>query len=203
MKSSLITYCLLLITCYSSSFVPLTPWETLAVQAQTVEVEKIRAQQLLQRGIEQAKTNQLEAALQSFQEARIIYQGIQDFLGEGQALNYLSLVYSSLKDYTKAIDYQQQVLAIARSLEDPHLEWSALSTLVSFFTQLEDEQKIIEFAQQGLILARESQNSQWEWAALSTLASTYSSLENYEKVVEYAQQGLVVAQEVQNPNYEV
>jgi len=203
MKSSLITYCLLLITCYSSSFFPLTPWKPLTVQAQTVEVEKIRAQQLLQQGIEQAKTNQLEAALQSFQGARIIYQGIQDFSGEGQALNYLSLVYSSLKDYTKAIDYQQQVLAIARSLEDPNLEWSALSTLVSFFTQIEDEQKIIEFAQQGLILARESQNSQWKWAALSTLASTYSSLENYEKVVEYAQQGLIVAQKVQNPNYEV
>ena len=52
------------------------------VLAQTPDARKAEANRLLQQGIEQAKTSQFQAALQSWQQALTIYREIKDRQGE-------------------------------------------------------------------------------------------------------------------------
>jgi hypothetical protein len=52
--------------------------------AQTPDARKAEADRLLQQGIQQAQTSQFEAALQSWQQALIIYREIKDHKGEGK-----------------------------------------------------------------------------------------------------------------------
>jgi tetratricopeptide (TPR) repeat protein len=52
--------------------------------------------------------------LRSWQQTLIIYREIKDRKGEGAALGNLGLAYFDLGDYPKAIEYQQQTLAIDR-----------------------------------------------------------------------------------------
>ncbi|WP_306415016.1 MULTISPECIES: tetratricopeptide repeat protein [unclassified Calothrix] len=90
-----------------------TPGE-LRVLAQTPQARQAEADRLLKQGIQQAQTSQFEAALRSWQQALIIYREIKDRQGEGAALGNLGLAYYFLGDYPKAIEYQQQRLAIVK-----------------------------------------------------------------------------------------
>jgi tetratricopeptide (TPR) repeat protein len=84
--------------------------------AQTLDARKLEAERLFQQGNQQYQTSQFEAALQSWQQALIIYREIKDREGEGDALGNLGLAYDALGDYAKAVEYQQQCLAIAREI---------------------------------------------------------------------------------------
>lgn len=84
--------------------------------AQTPAERKLEADQLSQQGLEQFKISQFEAALQSWQQALIIYREIKDRKGEGKTLGRLGVIYYSLGDYAKAIEYHQQSLAIAKEI---------------------------------------------------------------------------------------
>lgn len=67
---------------------------------------KAEADRFLNQGNKQYQTSQFEAALQSCQQALIIYREIKDRKGEGNALGDLGNAYYSLGDYAKAIDYR-------------------------------------------------------------------------------------------------
>jgi hypothetical protein len=66
---------------------PILDWQLIQnsqVLAQTPDARKAEADRLLQQGIQQYQTSQFEAALQSWQQALIIYREIKDRKGEGQ-----------------------------------------------------------------------------------------------------------------------
>src|ERR671933_167868 len=115
------------------------------VLAQTPDAQKAEADRLFQQGIEQFQTSQFEAALQSWQQALIIYREIKDRLGEGESLGNLGLAYFSLGDYAKAIEYQQQDLALARELKDRLGEEQSLGNLGSAYLCLGDYAKAIDY----------------------------------------------------------
>ncbi|MCC5638704.1 tetratricopeptide repeat-containing protein [Nostoc sp. CHAB 5844] len=54
-------------------------------------------------------------------------------LGEGHSLGNLGLAYYSLGNYKKAIEYLQQLLAIARQIKDRLGEGAALGNLGSAY----------------------------------------------------------------------
>ena len=94
------------------------PVFSVPAQAQTIEARKAEGDRLLLQGIQQYQTNQFESALQSWQQALILYREIKTRQGEGAALGNLGLAYHSLGNYAKAIEYQQQYLVIAREIKD-------------------------------------------------------------------------------------
>ncbi len=87
-------------------------------QTQTADARKAQADRLLQQGNEKFETSQFEAALQSWQQALVIYREIKDRQGEGNSLGDLGVAYYSLGKYVRAIEYQQQSLAIKREIKD-------------------------------------------------------------------------------------
>ena len=103
--------------------------------AQTAEQRKGEADRLLQQGIQQSDVSQIEAALQSWQQALVIYRQIKNRLGEGASLSNLGVAYDALGDYAKAITYHKQSLAIAHEIKDrlgkelPSAIWEMLTML--------------------------------------------------------------------------
>ena len=168
------------------------------VLAQNPAGRKAEADRLFNQGLEQFQTSQFQAALQSWQQALIVYREIKDRQSEGKALGNLGIAYLSLGDYAKAIEYAQQILAIAREIKDRQSEGKALGGLGVAYLYLGDYTKAIEYAQQQLAIAREIKNRQSEGKALSNLGGAYFNLGDYTKAIEYAQQQLAIAREIKD-----
>ncbi|MBD2125408.1 CHAT domain-containing protein [Microcoleus sp. ZQ-A2] len=166
--------------------------------AQTPDARKGEADRLLQQGIQQAQTSQFEAALQSWQQALIIYREIKDHKGEGQALGNLGLAYHFLGNYTKAIEYHQQDLANARDIKDHKGEGDALGNLGIAYRNLGEYAKAIEYQQQRLAIARDIKDPLGEGQALGNLGNAYYWLGEYAKAIEYQQQHLAIARDIKD-----
>ncbi|MBD2358130.1 tetratricopeptide repeat protein [Tolypothrix sp. FACHB-123] len=168
------------------------------VLAQTVDARKAEADKLFKQGIQQYQTSLFEAALQSWQQALIIYREIKDRDFENATLGNIGLVYLDLGNYTKAIEYFQQVLAIAREIKDRDLESASLGNLGVAYLYLGDYPKAINYQQQRLAIAREIKDHQGEGKALVNLGIAYYNLGNYPKAIEYYQQSLAIARKIQD-----
>ncbi len=166
------------------------------VLAQTPASWRVQATQLYQKGIEQYQTSQLQAALQSWQQALTLYRENKDRQNEGATLGNLGIASYSLGDYAKAIDYQQQRLAIARELNDRRGEGNALGNLGSAYRSLGDYTQAIDYFQQHLAIARELKDRKNEGNTLGNLGSVYSFLGDYAKAIKYGQQHLAIAREI-------
>ncbi|MEG4044154.1 CHAT domain-containing tetratricopeptide repeat protein [Microcoleus sp. Pol17_C1] len=181
-------------------FIPNSQFKILNSQAlaQTQAERKVEADRLLDQGIEQYQISQFQAALQSWQQALIIYREIKDRQGEGKALGSLGNAYNFLGDYAKAIEYVQQDLAIAREIKDRQSEGAALGNLGNAYFFLGNYAKAIDYQQQWLAIAREIKDRQSEGAVLGNLGSAYFSLGDYAKAIDYQQQSLAIAREVKD-----
>ena len=107
-----------------------------SVQSQTNQNRKAEADRLNKQGIQQCKTGQCEAAMQSFQNALTICREIKDRLCEGTALGNLGNVYYSLGKYDKMIEFQLQRLGIARERKDRLGEGQSLGNLGAAYYSL-------------------------------------------------------------------
>ena len=168
------------------------------VLAQNPAGRKAEADRLLKQCLEQLQTSQFQAALQSGQQALIIYREIKDRRGEGRALGNLGIAYLSLGDYAKAIEYAQQQLAIAREIKNRQSEGKALGNLGNAYYSLGYYTKAIEYQQQWLAIAREIKDRQSEGKALGNLGIAYNSLGDSAKAIEYTQQLLAIAREIKD-----
>ncbi|MBD2354275.1 CHAT domain-containing protein [Tolypothrix sp. FACHB-123] len=176
----------------SSAIVGITP-----VSAQT-SGGKAEANRLLQQGIKQFETSQFAAALQSWQQALIIYRQIKDRKGEGNVLGNLGIAYDALGDYPTAIKYQQQSLAIARELQDKRGEGLSLGNLGLAYYGMGDYPKAIEYQQQSLAIKREIKDRFGMSQSFGNLGIAYYSLGDYPKAIEYHQQSLAIKRELQD-----
>ncbi|MHC5597104.1 MAG: CHAT domain-containing protein, partial [Nostoc sp.] len=168
------------------------------VLAQTPTDRKAEADQLLLQGIEQFQTGQLEAVLQSWQQALKIYQEIKDRKGEGDALANLANVYKALDNYPKIIEYYKQYLPIARETKNRKGESDALFNIGLAYGSLQDYTKAIEYYEQGLPITREIKDHQNEFYTFGNLGIAHLKLKNYSKAIEYEQQYLAIAQKIKD-----
>ena len=180
---------------------PILDWQLIQnsqVLAQTPDARKAEADRLLQQGIQQFRTSQFEAALQSWQQALTIYREIKARNGEGQSLGGLGVAYFSLGDYAKAIEYHQQSLTIAREIKNRKGEGNSLGNLGNAYFSLGDYTKAIEYYQQSLAILREIKDRLSEGNALGNLGVAYQYLGDYAKAIEYHQQSLAIAREIKD-----
>jgi CHAT domain-containing protein len=172
-------------------------------QAQTTQNRKAEADRLLQQGLQQQSASQLEAAIQSLQQALTIYKEVQNRQGEGLALAFLGDTYAVMNENQKAIEFAQQALTLARETKNSGAEAIALDTLTRAYSSLGDAQKTVEFAQQALAVARQIKNKLVEVRALAFIGDAYAVLNENQKAIEFAQQALAIAREIKNPQIEL
>ncbi|MBD2088253.1 CHAT domain-containing protein [Trichocoleus sp. ST-U3] len=178
------------------------PFAGSPVVAQTSDARKAEADRLLQQGLQQDQTSQSQVAIQSWQQALIIYREIKDRQGEVWALGSLGNAYLGLEENAKAIEYFQKALVIAREIQDHISVSTALGNIGIAYYALKNYANAIEYSQQALVIAREIQDREVEYKALSILGEAYYSLKNYVNAIEYSQQALVIIRAIQNRKIE-
>ncbi|MFB2980963.1 CHAT domain-containing protein [Microseira sp. BLCC-F43] len=121
---------------------------------------------------------------------------------ELQALGRLGATYLfGIGDYSKALDYFQQGLVLARKFNLPSEEANALSNLGIANSVQGDYSQAIPYYEQSLALVRqdkrpqfESINRQIEGIELRFLARAYAVKGEQDKAIDYAQQSVAIAQ---------
>ncbi|KAM3113341.1 CHAT domain-containing protein [Phormidesmis sp. 146-33] len=166
--------------------------------AQTIDSQRVEANQLYDRGRQQQQSHQYQAAIQSYNQALAIYRAIRSRRDELATLGYLGLVHLELSNYDQSIEYTQQALAIARETQDPENEANALLHLGITYRLLGNYAKAIEYTQQGLAIVRERKDRHKEGVVLGNLSIAYTYIGDYDRAFEYAQQGLKIAQKLQD-----
>ncbi|MGI0491633.1 CHAT domain-containing protein [Alkalinema pantanalense CENA528] len=164
--------------------------------APTIGLKKALADQLLEQGKQYHQTSQFEAAIQSGQQALMLYQQIPDRQGEGHALGNLGVTYQSLGRYPDAIHYYQQSLEIAQEIKNRSGEAATLSNLGIVYDILGNYAKAIEYHEHSLAIAREIKERLTEGNALGNLGNVYLSLGDYPKAIAYQEQSLLIAREI-------
>ena len=180
---------------YSGSNLPVVLTASQILAPNNLE-RKAEAEKVMQQGREQLKTSQFTAALQSWQQALLIYREIKDRQGQGKALGNIGLAYHYLGDYRKAIEYYQQSLPILREIKDSKTEGIVLYNFGNTYDSLGDYHKAIEYHQQSLKIAQEINDREGEGAVFGVLGNAYYSLRDYPKAIEYHEQHLKIAQEI-------
>ena len=119
-----------------------------------------------------------------------------DRAGEGTALGNFGIVYDSLGDFQKAIDYHEQRLKIDREVGDRAGEGATYGNLGSAHCSLGNFQKAIDYHEGHLIIAREVGDRAGEGIAYSNLGNSFYSLGDFQKAIDYHKQHLKIAREV-------
>ncbi|MEX0268377.1 CHAT domain-containing protein [Leptolyngbyaceae cyanobacterium UHCC 1019] len=190
------------VTLLLTAGVPLLPAADFLIsavaQAQTTADRKAEANRLLQQGNQQYQVSQFTAALQSWQQALVLYWEIKDRRGEGNALGNLGNAYDALGNYGKAIEFQEQSLAIWREIKDRQAESGILNNLGNAYEKLGNYAKAIEYDEQRLAIVREIKERRDERQVLGNLGVAYATLGNYGKAIELHQQSLAIAREIKD-----
>jgi CHAT domain-containing protein/tetratricopeptide (TPR) repeat protein len=164
------------------------PLVTSQVLSQTQDARKAKAQELLQQGVSEFSSNQIEVASKSFQQALTIYREIKDKSGEWFASYFLGLIYSSTGNYAQGTDYLQQSLAIAKSLADKPKQWDTLNSLGGTFFSSKNFPKALDYYQQSLTVAKDIPDIRKQTQTLENLINLYKELGENAKVADYQQQ---------------
>ena len=112
------------------------------------------------------------------------------------SLTSLGIVYRSLGEYQKAIEFHQQSLAIKREIGDRGGEANSYMGLGNVYYCLGEYQKAIEFYQQSLAIFREIGDQKGEADSYNNLGDVYYCLREYQKASEFHQQSLAIFREI-------
>ncbi len=153
-----------------------------------------RAEQLLQQGFEQYQAGQLEAAIESWQRARSLYQSISNPRGEGIVLKNLGAAYLILGNYRQAIAHLQAFLTLPNLPDNRFSQGQVLGNLGIAYKATGFFPQAIEAHQQALAIMRELGNRQAEGQILANLGNTYERLGNYEEAIAIYQESLTLTQ---------
>jgi tetratricopeptide (TPR) repeat protein len=121
---------------------------------------------------------------------------LNDRQGEANALGNLGNAWYSLGEPRRAIEFHEQVLAIAREMGDRRSEGSALGNLGVAWAALGEPQRAIEFYEQVLTIARAIGDRRSEGNALGSLGNAWVNLGEPRRATEFYEQVLAIAREI-------
>ncbi|WP_088889881.1 CHAT domain-containing protein [Leptolyngbya ohadii] len=143
--------------------------------------------------------NQIQAAIDRYEEAREIARSIGNRLGEAQILKEFGNFYRRLNQYDRAVERYEEALATVRQVrtgflqERQRTEAEILSDLGIAYLYLRQDRQAIELYEQGLDIIRATGDRRREAKALRNLGRAYLNRADFDQAIERFNQGLTVA----------
>ena len=125
-----------------------------------------------------------------------IAKEIKDKKREGCAYGNLGIVYQSLREFQRAIEYHNQHLSIAKEVGDRECESKAYSSLGNTYHSLREFQRAIEYHKKSLCIAKEICDLKGEGCAYNNLGYVYQSLREFQRAIEHHEESLRIARKV-------
>lgn len=111
-------------------------------------------------------------------------------------LNNQGIAYNELSQFSKAIDFYQQALALFQKNGDQSGQARASMNLGSSYLSLGQYSKAIDFYQQALPIYHQDRDKGGEAKTLVNLGSAYDELGQHIKAIDFYQQALPVLQQI-------
>ena len=108
----------------------------------------------------------------------------------------LGVVYYSMGQSIKAIEYYQKALEIARDINNRSGEGNNLGNLGLAYVNLGQIDKAIEYYQKALVIAKEIGSRTNEGTWLGNLGNAYANLGQINKAIEYHQRALEIFRDI-------
>lgn len=162
-------------------------------QGQSLDQE---ADALMSQGAQQLQRRQIEAALQSWEQALRLYRQSGNRRGEGRVLGNQGAVQEALGNYREAIAAFSDSLDIARDIGDAQGIAFALSNLGHTHERLAEYDIALSYQQQALDYARQRGDRTSEQEALNALGILYKATGNYDQAVATYERSLALAREL-------
>ncbi len=140
----------------------------------------------------QGKAESLRGAIKKYEEALSLYRAVGDKSGEANAMNHIGVIYSSLSENQKALDFMNQSLPIYRAIGDKLGEAATLGNIGSRYSVLGEKQKALDYFQLSLPLVRTVGDKSGEAITLSNIGAIYRDLGEKPKALEYYNQALLL-----------
>lgn len=125
-----------------------------------------------------------------FQEEEIEYDW------QGRRLSDIAHSYLNLGDYSKAMDYYNKALALARKNNNRLDEGRWLANIGSAKNVMKDHQEAKEILEEALSIARETNDLKGEGSRLEGLAHAYYKLGEVDTSIQFHEQSLTIARTI-------
>ncbi len=118
--------------------------------------------------------------------------------GEAATLSNIGLVYDSLGEKQKALDYYNQALPIVRLLGNRAGEAGTLSNIGAVYDSIGEKQRALDFYNQALPIVRVIGDRSGEARTLNNLGAVYDTLGEKQQALDCYNQALRIEREVGN-----
>ncbi|MBD1933716.1 MULTISPECIES: CHAT domain-containing protein [Cyanophyceae] len=204
---SSLTFCLWL------NHVPFTALQ--ATWGEVATAQSSNASQLVQQGIEQYKTGDVQGAIASWQTALTAYQTTKNLANVAIVQEKLAIAYRQIGQFEQAINHWKQAIASYRQLRDITKVGQLLTELAQTYSRLgqnkeaiallcgasETDEDCLESEGSALQIVRKFQNKQGEAAALGSLGEAYRLRGKFDKAIETLLASLKIAQDINLSSY--
>lgn len=180
---------LLLLGSSSAISLSIAPMATAQSPAQFREA----ADALERRGIEQIQAGDIEAGLQSWQQALAIYRQLGDRQQEGRLLTNFGSLFIQLEAYPQAEQALQASLEIARELNDPAARGSIFLLLGRVALETGDLGQAEVYHRQAADFSLAIEDRETALVALGTLGSLAYDRQDYSTAIAHYNQALFLA----------
>ena len=141
-----------------------------AVMAQSTDARKTEAERLLNLCREHLGKEQIDAAIQSCQQAVTAHQQIKDLAGEAKSTVNLGIAYNRVGQYSQGISVLETAVKIAQESKERRVEALAFINLGIAYYASGKSKESTEFLQQALTIAQEIKDAELEKSVRQILA---------------------------------
>jgi CHAT domain-containing protein len=171
--------------------------------------------QLVQQGIEQYKTGDVQGAIALWQTALTAYQSTNDRANEAIVREKLAIAYQQIGQFSEAIDYWKSAIANYRQVGDFKKVGQLLTELAQTYSRLGQNKEAIALLcgaskadeiclkseGSALQIAPKFSDRQGEAAALGSLGEAYRLRGKYDRAIETLEASLKIVEEINSPVY--
>ncbi|MFM7530062.1 MAG: tetratricopeptide repeat protein, partial [Nodosilinea sp.] len=158
----------------------------------------VEANRLLEQGAQQFGLSQWREALQSYEQALVIYRDIKSRTGEARTLNVIGLVNRSQGNYSAALGYCEQALAITRDIKNRALEALTLRNIGLVNLSLGDYGAALDYYDQSLAIFRDLKDRAEEAFALRNIGIANWSRGDYGAALGSYEQALAIYRDLKD-----
>jgi CHAT domain-containing protein len=149
----------------------------------------------------------LQAIAQRYEQAQTSYQTSLDLIRsipeakrdrnrEASALINLGNLFTTLNQTNKALDYEQQALAISKSTNNRTLQSQSLNAIGGIYTDLKQYTQAIPPLQQGLLLAQEIGNKSLQARSSNNLGYTFYNARRHPEAIAQLKSAIQILEEL-------